>query len=264
MDMPPLLGKQRSRPKISIVTPSYNQAVFLERAILSVINQNYPNLEYIIIDGGSKDESLSIIKKYERHLSYWVSEPDRGQSHAINKGLAKCSGDYFAWLNSDDYLNPGVLPLVGEAFDDPRVGTVCGEINVVDVRGNILEKRSSTRITFETLLNGNAQIIQPGAFHRKTLLDQLGGVDENLRYVMDYELWLRLGKHSSFVQLAEVLANYTVHPSSKTCSAFIKFLPEIDHVRKKHGGRFMSRKTLSLWRCRFGFWRRSFLKKVLF
>src|SRR6056297_3391010 len=104
-------------PKISIVTPSFNQGKFLEKTIKSVIDQNYPHLEYIIIDGGSTDSSLNIIKKYEKHLDYWISEPDRGQSHAINKGLNYCSGQIFNWINSDDYLEPGALFKVAEAWN---------------------------------------------------------------------------------------------------------------------------------------------------
>jgi glycosyltransferase involved in cell wall biosynthesis len=102
--------------KFSIVTPSYNQGQYLEKAILSVIEQDYPNLEYIIIDGGSTDNSLEIIKKYEKHLAYWVSEKDRGQSHAINKGFERASGDLFGWLNSDDYFAPDALKTVAEVY----------------------------------------------------------------------------------------------------------------------------------------------------
>jgi glycosyltransferase involved in cell wall biosynthesis len=110
-------------PKISIVTPSFNQGRFIEKTILSVIEQDYPNLEYIIIDGGSTDESVEIIKKYEKHLAYWVSEPDRGQSHAINKGFERATGEIFGWLNSDDWYHPGALKALAEAFAaNPEAG----------------------------------------------------------------------------------------------------------------------------------------------
>jgi glycosyltransferase involved in cell wall biosynthesis len=110
-------------PKISIVTPSFNQGRFIEKTILSVIEQDYPNLEYIIIDGGSTDESVEVIKKYDQHLAYWVSEPDRGQSHAINKGFERATGEIFGWLNSDDWYHPGALKAVAEAFAaNPEAG----------------------------------------------------------------------------------------------------------------------------------------------
>lgn len=114
-------------PKISIVTPSFNQGKYLEKTILSVLEQDYPNLEYIIIDGGSTDNSVEIIKKYEKHLAYWVSEPDRGQSHAINKGFGHATGEILGWLNSDDYYAPGAPQAIAEAFlANPDVGAIVG------------------------------------------------------------------------------------------------------------------------------------------
>src|SRR5690554_4018590 len=117
---------------ISIVTPSFNQGHYLEETIDSVLSQNYPNLEYVVIDGGSTDGSVDIIKKYEKHLKYWVSEGDRGQSHAINKGLARCTGEVFNWLNSDDYLEPGALQTIGEAFENPNTTAFIGRSNIVE------------------------------------------------------------------------------------------------------------------------------------
>src|SRR4051812_42913167 len=114
-------------PKISIVTPSFNQGQYIEQTILSIINQGYPNLEYIIIDGGSTDNTFDIIKKYEKHITYWVSEADDGQSNALNKGLAKCTGDIFNWINSDDYLEQGTLFLIADIFNqDPATSLICG------------------------------------------------------------------------------------------------------------------------------------------
>ena len=133
-----LLNKDPSRPKISIVTPSYNQAEFLERTILSVLNQNYPNLEYIIIDGGSTDSSAEIIKKYERYLTYWVSEPDDGQADAINKGFAKATGDILAWLNSDDLYLPGALLKVKESFQNAGIAFLYGHSILVDKEDRVI------------------------------------------------------------------------------------------------------------------------------
>ena len=119
--------KLPSVPKISVITPSYNQGKFLEQTILSVIEQDYTNVELIIIDGGSTDNSVDVIRQYENVIAYWVSEPDRGQAHAINKGLAKCTGDIFNWINSDDYLEPGALQEIGTQFaNNPDTNIVCG------------------------------------------------------------------------------------------------------------------------------------------
>ena len=120
-------------PRISIVTPSFNQGQFIEKTICSVLDQNYPNLEYVVIDGGSTDETVEIIKKYAKHLTYWVSEPDRGQSHAINKGLAHCTGDVFNFLNSDDYLEPGALFHVAEAWNEKTDAAVYTRFTGADV-----------------------------------------------------------------------------------------------------------------------------------
>src|SRR3989442_14278812 len=128
-----------SYPKISVVTPSYNQGSYLEKTILSVLNQEYPNIEYIVIDGGSTDNSLDIIKKYEKYLKYWVSEQDRGQSHAINKGLSHATGDLLAWLNSDDYYMPRALRTFATmAITNPEASAFVGTGRVIDETGNIL------------------------------------------------------------------------------------------------------------------------------
>ena len=135
-----ILNKDPNYPKISIVTPSYNQAQFLERTILSVLNQNYPNLEYIIIDGSSTDESIDIIKRYEKYLNYWVSEKDRGQSHALNKGFYKARGDICGWLNADDLFLPDVFVKVIFAFKlSPNKKIVFGDYLNIDKNDNILE-----------------------------------------------------------------------------------------------------------------------------
>jgi glycosyltransferase involved in cell wall biosynthesis len=257
-----LLNKDPSYPKISIVTPSYNQGRFLERTILSVLNQNYTNLEYIIIDGNSTDGSVGIIKKYEKYITYWVSEKDKGQSHAINKGLNVATGKYFGWLNSDDYLEPGVLAHIAMGFEDEGVGTVCGKIKIIVENGDCIGIRFNKKISFDELLNGTAQINQPGSFHRKALLNQYGYLDENLNYVMDYELWLRLGRYCGFRQLDVVVANHTFHSASKTQSEFTKFLPEIKKVRKKYGGKVFCKRSASILRCKVGFLKKNFLKHI--
>ena len=134
-------------PRISIVTPSYNQGRFIEETIQSVLGQGYPNVEYIIIDGGSTDNTVEIIRKYAKHLTYWVSEPDRGQSHAINKGLARCTGDLFGWINSDDVLMPGALEVVAEAWRRRPGRIISGATSIFDEHG----QRSLVRASNQTL-----------------------------------------------------------------------------------------------------------------
>src|ERR1035437_4219419 len=160
-------------PKISIVTPSFNQGQFINETITSVLNQNYPNLEYIIIDGGSTDNSVEIIKKYQEYLKYWVSEPDNGQAHAINKGLKLCKGDIFNWLNADDYLENGILFKIAEVF----TGYDCIAGSVINFSSDgFTEIRKLKNLTAKGLANWdrNVDLVQPGFWFRKSLLSQCG------------------------------------------------------------------------------------------
>ncbi len=154
-----ILNKDPSWPKISIVTPSYNQAEFLERTILSVLNQNYPNLEYIIIDGGSTDGSVEIIKKYEKYLSYWVSEKDRGQAHALNKGFEKATGDLVGWQNSDDIYLPGAFRKVAEVYrNNPNYDVYFGNIYFIAEEDNIIRDLKFSPLRQELIKKGYERI----------------------------------------------------------------------------------------------------------
>jgi glycosyltransferase involved in cell wall biosynthesis len=209
-------------PKISIVTPSYNQGKFIEQTILSVINQNYPNLEYIVIDGGSTDDTVEIIKKYESYITYWVSEPDKGQSHAINKGLEKCTGQIFNWLNSDDWYMPGALFTVANAFiNNPRVLFVSGYENHVEQNGIVnlytgTFLKSSVEETIEF-----CEVSQPSTFFKLEAIRKVNCVSEGLHYIMDGELWIKLlllYGQDQFIKLDKVLVNFRLHLNSKTVS----------------------------------------------
>ena len=182
-------------PKITIVTPSFNQGQFLEQTIVSILDQNYPNLEYIIIDGGSKDQSISIIKKYESRLAYWVSEADRGQSDAINKGLKKATGDIFNWINSDDYMEQGSLFLIANAFlDNPNATCVSGKCSIFDNETkNIRNITHGVTLYDQNLAKtiGWAAINQPETFFKLNVIKEIGLANENLHYNMDKELWIR-------------------------------------------------------------------------
>ena len=178
-------------PKISIITPCFNAALYIEQTILSIINQDYDNLEYIIIDGGSTDGTIDIIKKYENKIAYWISEPDNGQSEAINKGIAVSTGDVFNWVNGDDYLEVGVLKLVGEYFQKSNVNVFCSPTMLFNEEGNI-RKNDYTPIekgVYE-LLNSSG-LNQQGMFWRLSKIKELNGVNSSFNFSMDLDLWKR-------------------------------------------------------------------------
>jgi GT2 family glycosyltransferase len=187
-------------PRVSLVTPSYNQGQFIEEAIRSVLLQGYPDLEYIIIDGGSTDGSVEIIRKYEPWLAYWVSEPDRGQSHAINKGLERSTGQLFNWHNSDDVLTPNSLAITAAAMVNfPTASYAHGYRIVIDGQGNVLRDTKHSFDSETGFVPERTQSVsnltggqQPGCLMDRDLVVEVGGVDENLHYVMDRDLTLRL------------------------------------------------------------------------
>ena len=206
-------------PQISIVTPSFNQGKFIEQTIQSVLDQGYPNLQYIIIDGGSTDETLHIIKKYEKHLTYWVSEPDRGQSHAINKGLQKCTGQVFNWLNSDDFLEPGSLKHIGHEFARKPYAALCGRVHVWDdtVFSHVRKPSYVGPTTEDSIAAFN--INQEGTWWNLDLVKKLGGVNEGLHFCMDLELWFRMllsAPITSFRKTETALSNFRRHPAAKS------------------------------------------------
>jgi GT2 family glycosyltransferase len=217
-------GYMSSYPRISIITPSFNQGDFIEEAILSVLSQEYPNLEYLIIDGGSTDSSLSVLQKYDTKLT-WCSEPDQGQTDAINKGLRRATGSIVGYLNADDLLLPGALKKAAEAFmDNPQAWWVTGKCRIVDEENR--EIRRPITAYKNTLLRWNSfsfllmtnYISQPATFWRREALEAAGYLDEGLRYVMDYEYWLRLYSRYPPIFVPEYLAAFKIHRTSKTTS----------------------------------------------
>lgn len=203
-------------PKISIVTPSYNQAEFLERAIQSVLSQGYPNLEYMIIDGGSTDSSLDIIRKYEAHLC-WVSERDRGQTDALRKGFERATGDILAWLNSDDTYAPGAFFKVAEAFrEHPDADLVFGNYHWVDEQDAVLAEVRHTRFDFEAFIYLGGTIHQSAAFWTREAYWRVGGLDLSFEWSMDADLLARIASTGSAVFARELLANFRQHAKTKT------------------------------------------------
>lgn len=199
----------------------------MEQTIDSVLSQQYSNLEYIIIDGGSTDNSIEIIKKYEKYLSYWVSEKDHGQSQALNKGLQKATGEVFNWLNSDDYFLNGALKLVGESFINPSLKVLCASGKVL--QNEILVKTSSgTDVYVESLPKtiGWARIDQPQTFFRRSVFDQLGFLNEELHYVMDRDFWVRYLFENGLEGVEKIkdeLVVFRWHKNSKTISQVAEF-----------------------------------------
>jgi glycosyltransferase involved in cell wall biosynthesis len=210
-------------PKISIVTPSLNQGRYLEEAIRSVLLQGYPNLEYIIIDGGSTDESLSIIKKYQPWITYWVSEEDRGQSHAINKGFTKATGDIFAWLNSDDVYQENALVTVAQALAGKCEALLVGDSIITDGPDRLSGRVDRRRPSWEEMAYDARSFPQPSVFWTRDLWDLAGPLNEELYYVMDYDLWLRMRPHAvEEIFLDHVLSYARSHPEQKGAGVKLK------------------------------------------
>jgi len=219
-----VLGRPLDFPKITIVTPSFNQAQFLEETIRSVLSANYPNLEYIIMDGGSTDGSADIIRKYEKQLAYWTSEPDQGQADAINKGWRRGTGEILAYINSDDTYQPGALRLIAEAFArDPELGLVYGRCNVIDEHSAVLRERRVRDAIFAELLRWSPSIPQPTMFVRRSAIQPL---NVDLHYTMDYDLTLRVGMKHKLQFIPHVLANMRDHPAAKTARDPLKHVEE--------------------------------------
>jgi glycosyltransferase involved in cell wall biosynthesis len=220
-------------PTVSIVTPSYNQASFLETTIRSVLEQDYPHIEYLVIDGGSSDGSVDIIPRFESRLAYWVSEPDGGQSDAVNRGWARSRGDILAFLNSDDYLAPRAVQRVVNAFRaHPQAGVVYGQAGWVTASGVIVQK-THTFAGAQDLLEPSVGLPQPAAFVHRRVIEQVGMLDDTLHYALDRDFFLRAAGNFAVVPLRDTLAFMRTHPAAKHMAAAEGFPPEIIRVARK-------------------------------
>ncbi len=220
-------AQDRDYPKISIVTPSYMQAQFLEETIRSVLLQNYPDLEYIIIDGGSTDGSKEIIKKYAPWISYWVSERDKGQTHAINKGLERVSGEIFNWLNSDDWYTPGSLAEVADCFGE-NVRVVCGKEYLVQGKTKEVSQGTFVSNSLEETLS-KTHLDQPPTFFRMEYLKEVLPLNDSYQFMFDAEFWLRflcLFGTENIIKTDFVFNYFRLHDASKTVSLKPRFRKE--------------------------------------
>lgn len=220
-------------PLVSIVTPSYNQAAYLEETICSVLDQDYPFIEYIIIDGGSDDGSVEIIRKYEKRLAYWVSEPDEGQADAINKGFRHANGEIAAWINSDDTYSPGAVQRAVDVFlAYPATAMIYSDCHIIDeqhhVRDTIVPLAYSLEIgVLET------RIPQPTVFMRSAVLKEVGFLDPSLHYALDSDLWLRIGVRFGVDKVEGVLANFRIVSGTKSTASLERFGPELLRIYER-------------------------------
>lgn len=249
--------------RVSIITPSFNQAPFLEATMQSVLNQDYPDVEYLVVDGGSTDGSVDLIRKYEDRLAWWTSEPDRGQTDAINKGFNRATGDVLAWLNSDDTYEPGAISEAVRYLEaHPEVGLVYGDANFIDENGRVIGTFNARQTDYNRLMRGAVYLPQQAAFFRAGLWRAVGPLDPTFYFAMDYDLWVRIAKISQLVYLpGRTWANFRLHGAAKSIAADDRCWPEMLRVHRRETGkpfafihlRYLARRLLSpliMWRRR--------------
>lgn len=219
--------------KVSVITPSYNQAAFIGRTLSSVAAQAGVAYEHLVFDGGSSDDTIRVLQQFTPAVR-WVFEPDRGQAHAVNKGIDASDGDIIAWINSDDVYYPGAFARVADAFRaNPEIDVIYGQADHIDARDRFIEPYPTQAWDFQALAE-RCFICQPAAFFRRRAIERHGALDESLRYCMDYELWLRLGKGAArFHYLPEKLAGSRLHADTKTLGQRLAVHLEINDMLKR-------------------------------
>ena len=241
--------------RVSIITPSFNQAPFLRATIESVLTQEHPAIEYIIVDGGSTDGSVEIIREYEDRLAWWVSEPDQGQTDAINKGFARANGEILAWLNSDDSYEPGaVAEAAAYLAAHPETGMVYADAAYTDEHGRVIGRFDARQTDYRRLMRGAVYIPQQASFFRSGLWRRVGPLDPSFYFAMDYDLWVRLARISRLDYLpGRTWANFRLHSSGKSIAEDDRCWPEMLRVHRREGGspfsvitlRYLARRLLA-------------------
>ena len=224
---------------VSIVTPSFNQGQFLERTIQSVLAQDYQNIQYIVIDGASTDKSIEIIHKYKRRIDFWISEPDRGQTDAINRGFARAKGEILAWINSDDTYHPAaVSQAVKFLQDQPEFAGVYAGADFIDENDQVIGKFPAAQTDYHKLRYGYVHIPQQTFFFRRVFWEKVAPLDTSFNFAMDYDLWVRLAKLAPLKYLpGRKWANFRLHSDSKTILADLECWPEMLRVHYREGGK---------------------------
>lgn len=225
------------QPLVTVVTPSFNQAHFIEETILSVASQDYEPIEHIVIDGGSTDGTLDILRQHEERLT-WVSEPDRGQADAVNKGFRRAQGEVLCWLNADDLLMPGTIRTVSDFFQHQTDAYfVYGDALAINRRGRPFGQRTNVQpCTFESLLHDGDFIVQAAAFWRADLWRTIGELHDEWQYVLDYEYWIRAAQKYTLHYISQALAKERLYGSAKTFRGGIERVSELDAMPRRFGG----------------------------
>ena len=246
----------RKQPRISIVTPSYNQVAYLEQTIRSVLSQNYPDLEYIIMDGGSTDGSVDILKKYADKFSYWTSEKDKGQADAIQRGLAKCTGDLIGWVNSDDIMMPGTLKHFAEMYvKHPDTEMFAGGAVLIDGNSRVSTTRcgvpefywTTGKLTFQQMLFRSVEFLQPATIWTRNIFEKTGGLDTKMKFCFDWDFFLRVARECPILGTNMLTAGYRWHCESKSCT--------MQDVRSQEMAMLMERygfTALPVWKRKYG------------
>ncbi|MEQ8925244.1 MAG: glycosyltransferase family 2 protein [Fulvivirga sp.] len=221
-------------PKISIITPSYNQGQYLEQTILSVIGQMYPNLEYIIMDGGSTDNSVEIIKKYEKHITYWVSKKDKGQADAINRGFERATGDILAWLNSDDYYLPGTLLKIASLLQGRITDPVLVHGGCIHTHEGKLDVFARNDTNVREKLTYSDPFVQPTTFWTRGLWEKTGPLNKSMHYVFDWDWYLRAKQYAKFIRSEDYFCIYRKHDEHKSGTGGVIRTNEINGLIKEY------------------------------
>ena len=224
-----------SRPLVSLVTPSFNQGAYLEATITSVLEQEYPNIEYMVIDGGSTDDSVGILQRYSDRLAYWVSAPDDGQADAINLGYRRATGKYVSWINSDDLLPAeSVVAAVDFLESNPDVGMVYGNVEHIGADGGSIRMVEPPPFDYQRILTtGINYVQQSGSLMRRELFEQIGELDVRLQFAMDLDYWMRLGQVTAIAHIPVTLAQFRVHDSSKSVAQRTQAAVELPLIWRK-------------------------------